>query len=128
MQCRRLAGPFIWLIVIGFREYVYLQYAFYFRDLFFPPQVVLGMIQSCRSLGYIGEAIVLSQFLPSEATAFQLIEELRCSSDPASGAFDCLDGVAGTYLWNLNVLQGLTNLYQLKKSFSKRSTFLRKSF
>ena len=83
------------------------------------------MVQSCRSLGYMGEAIVLSQFLPSEATALQLIEELRCSADPVPRSFDCLDGVAGTFLWDLNILHGLANLQQLNKSLSKRITFLR---
>lgn len=87
------------------------------------------MVQCCRSLGCIGEAIVLRQFGPDRGalitTGLQIIDSLRCEGNAVLPyTFDSLDGIA-TFLWNLDLLEALANLQFFNSSQSKKTTFLR---
>ncbi|KAL5103437.1 Integrator complex subunit 8 [Taenia crassiceps] len=95
----------------------------------FTERTLAAMVQCCRSLGCIGEAIVLCQFGPDGGalitTGLQIIDSLRCEGNVVLPyTFDSLDGIA-TFLWNLDLLEALANLQLFNGSQSKKTTFLR---
>ncbi|KAH9281350.1 Integrator complex subunit 8 [Echinococcus granulosus] len=95
----------------------------------FTERTLAAMVQCCRSLGCIGESIVLCQFGSDRralvTTGLQIIESLRCEGNLALPyTFDSLDGIAA-FLWNLDLLEALANLQFSNCSQSKRTTFLR---